>query len=87
MSCHHMWEQLSTEEFTENGVAMKRYKHKCFHCPKVKVTVRLVRGLPPTAKWKRELEKLMEKAAQVGLNYQYDGQPMTIEKVAVLENK
>ena len=71
MSCHHIWMQEAKDEISVvNGVTTTRYTHKCPHCGKVKVTVRASRALPPEMKWKRELEKLIQRAYEAGYSYQ-----------------
>jgi len=82
MSCHHTWHQVDTTEAVEDGVTVRTYVHECPACGKRKRTKRAINAMPTYAKWKRELEKLVEKAWDAGLAFDVDGKPLTLDRVS-----
>jgi len=85
MLCHHTWHQSAKDVVSVvNGVETTRYTHQCPHCGKVKVTVRASRKLPPELKWRREVEKLVERAAAEGyaIGYGFD-LPLVLKHVRI----
>jgi len=82
--CHHTWHQKGKDVVSNvNGVEFTRFTHECPACGKVKVTVRASRRLPPEIMWKRELEKLTERAAAQGHRYIIAGVPLVLEAITI----
>lgn len=82
--CHHRWIQEAKDEVSVvNGLVTTRYTHKCPACGKIKVTERASRKLPPEARLKRELEKLMLRAQEEGYAYRVGGVALDMAQVTI----
>ena len=88
MKCHHLWTQTSKDQITVvNGLKTTRYFHECPKCGKRKETVRADRSMPPQAKWKRELEKVLQRASQAGYTVLYQTLAFDLNKVLIRPNE
>lgn len=84
MPCHHTWFQKGKDVVsTVNGLVTTKYTHECPQCGKIKVTVRASNKLPPEVRWKRELEKLLERAASSGYVYEFNSTPIDSKEIKV----
>jgi len=88
--CRHTWSQEGKDVVgtSADGLTTTRYTHKCPSCGKVKVTVRASRALPPADKWMREMEKLLQRAADDGYAYHsvLAGVPLRIMTLYVVKD-
>ncbi len=83
--CHHIWFPKGEDVVGETTIT---YTHECPKCGKIKTTVkRKDISLPPDVKWPREITKLMERAKADGCELRYDGQPLDVNKISVLEQQ
>lgn len=84
MRCHHTWTQLKKDEVEiVNGLRTTRYFHECPFCGKRKETLRTDRSMPPKTKWKRELEKVVQRSLQAGYALKYNGSDFDLNAVTI----
>jgi len=85
MRCNHTWFQQK-KDLVEvvNGLKTTRYFHQCPKCGKQKETVRADRSMPPQTKWKRELEKVIQRANEAGFTVLYETVAFNVNKILVL---
>ena len=81
---NHTWTQIATVSETNETSVIKRYTHQCPQCGHIKITERAFAKRPASARWLRELEKLILRARKDGCVFQYNESPLRFDAVTCI---